>query len=303
MKKFILQLILFCVASILAGEIIVRAFDLTVDVPKSYRAESGMIKYYPGQEGKYAVGSHRWKINEFGYAGTVPSGTDNLITLLGDSYIENFMNPTECHQDAYLKSELPQYNFIEAGRATASFLEMLEMSKAYDSLNPFLHVFYVKNSDFLQSIDNGKGKKNDKVSYNLKTGKIQYAKYEGSTSKDILYNFKFFYYCYRNIWHTEGNNGEIPDEKAIDKLNREEIVPFMDYVKKNYDAGKMALVFYPESSKELMDLCKSYGFKVMVIETDNHKSWQFEHDAHWTCYGHKQVALQVKKFIEELAVK
>ncbi|MGB3151923.1 MAG: hypothetical protein WBB27_14795, partial [Maribacter sp.] len=111
MKKFIKNIIFFLVILFILGEIISRFLHLSSDIPRRTIDENGIQKYIPNQAGFWVGGTHEWKINKLGWPGELPESYDNLITIVGDSFIENFMNPNECHQSILLKNELPKYNF------------------------------------------------------------------------------------------------------------------------------------------------------------------------------------------------
>ena len=197
MKKFIKNIVIFFLFAIIVGEIIIRVTHAVTDLPQRTIDEYGIQKYYPHQSGYWIGGNHKWVINKLGWPGKLPKSHDNLITIIGDSYIENFMNPIECHQSLLLKKRLENYNFIEAGRSGVSFIEAMEISKQFDALHPKYHLVYVNSLDF----------------------------YESVTS----------------------------------------ILPAAD---------------------------------ITQLNSDDHESWTFEHDNHWTCYGHNQVAIQVSSFIK-----
>src|SRR5690606_35579075 len=114
----------------------------------------GVQKYLPNQEGYWKGGNHQWIINDYGWPGELPTKYDNLINIIGDSFIENFMNPNECHQSVFLKKLMPDYNFFEAARSGVSLIEAMEISKQIDSLNPKMTLIYVNENDFYESILN-----------------------------------------------------------------------------------------------------------------------------------------------------
>ena len=103
------------------------------DLPQRTIDEYGIQKYYANQSGYWKGGEHKWMFNELGWPGELPEDYDNLITVIGDSFIENFMNPNECHQSKLLKKGLNNHNFIEAARSGVSFIEAMEISKQFDS--------------------------------------------------------------------------------------------------------------------------------------------------------------------------
>ena len=47
-----------------------------------------------------------------------------------------------------------------------------------------------------------------------------------------------------------------------------------------------------------MELFKSMGFETIALEEKNDdKSWSFEHDHHWSCYGHEEAAKQISEYL------
>jgi hypothetical protein len=97
MTKFIFKVFLFIVFGYMIGEGIVRIFKLTIDIPIMYQDSDNLIKNEPNQTGYYTNGN-KWIITKHGQYGYEPKSLNSLITVIGDSYIENIMNPPVCHQ-------------------------------------------------------------------------------------------------------------------------------------------------------------------------------------------------------------
>ena len=112
MKKFIINILIFFFLATLCSEIYIRLNHLSIDIPRRTIDEYGVQKYLPLQNGYWSNGTHRWQINKEGWAGELPPSFDNLITLIGDSHIENFMNPDSCHLGAILNKSNLKYNCI-----------------------------------------------------------------------------------------------------------------------------------------------------------------------------------------------
>tara|TARA_R110002111_G_scaffold256247_3_gene323293 strand:+ start:388 stop:1299 length:912 start_codon:yes stop_codon:yes gene_type:complete len=302
MKKFLKNLILFFLFVVIAGETIVRVTHVVSDIPHRTIDEYGIQKYYPNQSGYWVEGEHKWIVNELGWPGVLPETYVNLLTVIGDSYIENFMNPNECHQSFLLKKHLKNYNFIEAGRSGVSFIEAMEISKQFDSLNPIFNLIYVKSDDFYESVFNIQPA-TDITQLNLEKSKIIHGQMKAPGLKKILYNWKLLYYFY--------NRFPLNFSKSIAKVEKletknafkyqKEIQSLIAYTKLNYNIKNKILVFHPNSELEIIEICKNAGFKVIVLNSDNNdKIWSFEYDSHWTCYGHAQAANQVALFLKSL---
>jgi hypothetical protein len=293
MEKFTKALFLFMGIGILLGEIVVRIFCLNVDVPKAYLAKDNLIKFYPNQTGNYLHSSHKWIINKYGNFGYETKSLDSLVTVIGDSYIENMMNPPECHQAKYLAELLPRYNYYSSARAGASFVEMMERAKSLESMNPLYQLLYVHQGDFTESIS--EIKKNPlTIQYSLKSNEISYAKLQSSKFKEVLYNCKFFYYIYRNFIvktnHVSSNNR---DQNNKEKIDYDLIEKLVLLVKHKYKTHNVILVFSPDTDLKVVEIAKRNGFRYFLLKTDNYKSWQLLNDSHWSCFGHEQAALNV----------
>jgi len=294
MKKYLLRIFIFLALGIVLGEAVVRVFDLSVDVPKSYIDEDQLIKYHPNQSGT-SVQRCKWIINEYGNFGPAPQSLDSLVTLIGNSYIVNTMNPPECHQAHCLARENQDYNFYPMSRDGASFIEFMEMAKSLESLNPVKQMLYVHDEDFPYSIIELLDQATS-VQYSLEKQEIRYVQASESNLKKLLYKFKFAYFIYRNYFVLAeldifNNNEEIAH--VAPSLDYESLELLFDYVKENYKIDNILLVFFPGSDPELMDMTKNVGFETMLLDTDDYNSWLTSVNGHWSCYGHEEVAKQV----------
>ena len=296
MKKFLINVILFTFIGWSLGEVIVRTFHVTADIPRRFIDEDGIQKYVPAQTGYWTGGTHQWRVNELGWVGPLPKSQKNLVVIIGDSFIENFMNPEDSHQSVLLKNELPEYNFIEAARSGVSLIEAFEISKSMQSMNPTLNLIYVHDSDFLESISefkkNGGITQFDPVAKKIIPGKIKSA-----ILKKILYSSKFLYYLYTRQRSHSKKATPSKDEVSADHMKT--FGELLDYCAEDYNVSDKVLVFRPSSDPQLEVLAREKGFQTFVLDWTNDKSWRFEHDKHWTPYGHQRAAKQIASFIEK----
>ena len=297
MKKFLKNIILFFLIAIAAGEVVVRMTHAMSDIPQRTIDKYGIQKYYPNQEGYWKGGGHKWKINQLGWAGYLPKSYDSLITIVGDSYIENFMNPNECHQAAYLREKVKAYNFMEAGRSGVSFIEAMEISKNMDSLQPIKTLIYVNDNDFYESIREVKPME-DITQLNLTDHTISFGKMKSPGFKKVLYNWKLLYYFYNRFpllnLSKEAEESTKEEENKNELESKIEIFQLIDYISDNYNIKTKILVFHPNCNTKIIEKCKNAGFNVIILDSSKDKTnWSFDYDSHWTCYGHEQVAQQV----------
>lgn len=300
MRKFLKNSILFLIICLITGEIVVRVSHAVTDIPQRVIDEEGIQKYKPNQIGYWKGGKHTWKINEYGWPGTPPVEFNELVLIIGDSFIENFMNPNECHQGELLKRKLSKYNFFEAARSGVSFIEAFEIDKQLDSLEPVNTLIYVNDEDFTESIREI-SLHSDITQFSITKNKIFKGEMKSPRLKKILYNWKLMYYFYNRFPISFSFEKDKPKEKKqASTNNNHSIIKLLDYVSANYDISNKTLVFHPNSDYEIIEACKTVGFNVIVLNSKNDTSWTFDYDSHWTCYGHKKVAEQVALSLKKI---
>ncbi|WP_461587182.1 hypothetical protein [Winogradskyella sp.] len=297
MKKFTKNIILFFLLMLVTGELTVRFTHAVSDIPQRTIDEFGIQKYKPNQRGFWKGGDHTWVVNEFGWPGILPKSYDNLVMVIGDSFIENFMNSNECHQSEYLKNMLPEYNFMETGRSGISLIEAMEISKQLDTLKPKQHLIYVNDHDFYESIVEVKPMA-DITQLSLKDSKIVYGEMKAPELKKVLYNWKLLYYFYNRFPISGSANEELEaTQKETETIQKtqytKEIIKLLNYIKSNYKLTDKTLVFHPNSNKTIISLSEEAGFKTILLDSKNDKTWTFDYDSHWTCYGHERAAEQI----------
>ena len=284
----------FAAAGFILGEAIARTFFLTSDIPQRTITKNGIQKYKPNQEGYWLEGSHKWHINELGWPGTPPESYKNLVAIIGDSYIENFMNPEKCHQSQLLKELAPKNNYLEAARSGVSLVEAFKISEEVDSLRPQKTLIYVHDSDFIESIS-AINRESVLTQVDLKEGKILPGKLKSPGLKYLLYNIKFLYYLYNRILLEPPEEPIEKKKKVISKTNFELCRQLLSFISENFNTDNKVLVFRPNSEPAIINLSREMGFNVLQLRGDN--SWSFEHDSHWTCEGHYKAAIQVRDIL------
>lgn len=306
MKLLFKNILVFCIVGLLLGEVIARIFHTTSDIPSRTIDQNKIQKYKPNQTGSWIKGTHSWLINEEGWPGPLPKSKEKLITIIGDSYVENFMNPIECRQSLLLKNMMPNYNYYEASRSGISFIEAMEIASQLDTLNPIKQLVYVHDGDFLESVAQIK-KMSDITQYDIMQKKIIPGVLKSPGLKKILYNWKFMYYLYTNYSFAPSTKKE---EKAETKKSsnervstvvkhKDKIKQLLSFVQETYKINTIVLVFRPNADPELLELLQNLNFNLLLLVDDKKKAWSFKHDAHWTCVGHEEAAKQVKNTLKE----
>lgn len=299
MKKFLINIILFLLLATVIGEFVVRLTHAVSDIPQRVIDEHGIQKYFPNQEGYWKGGDHKWAINKLGWPGKLPKNYDRLIMIIGDSFIENFMNPIECHQSIFLKEYMENYNFMEASRSGISLIEAMEISNKIDSLKPIHTLIYVKDDDFYESISEIE-QLDEITQLSVKKDSIRYGAINAPKFKKALYNWKLLFYFYNrfplnSLLKTKSKSKDsFYSSKNEEKYNTE-VSQLIDYISHNYVIKNITLVFHPNSNESIIETCISFGFNIILLDSSNDKPWTFDYDSHWTCYGHKRAAQQISK--------
>jgi hypothetical protein len=302
MKKFILNSILFLFFTILCTEIYIRINHLTVDIPRREIDKNGIQKYKPLQNGYWSYGSHKWQINKEGWPGELPSSFHNMITLIGDSHIENFMNPDSCHLGAILNKSNLKYNFFEAGRSGVTLIEAFEISKALKKqYKPTRQFIFAKNSDFKESIVE-LNKLGDVTQVSLAKNKIIQGQMKSPFLKMMLYNFKTLYYFRNSL--DENKLAQISKKKGNDikkNINSEYYEKLLVFIKNNYETKDIVVFLHPDTEESYRKLLEKHGFNCYQFKTKSKRNWgKNEKDqAHWSCYGFHEASKQIINFINK----
>lgn len=305
MKKFIIRIVVFLIVGYGVGEIIVRANRLTSDIPQRYIDESGIQKYVAGQEGYFKGVSTPWKVNKHGWVGVSNlTGRSKRVSVIGDSFIENFMNPLSCNQGYLLQKSNPEIDFFEAGRSGMTFIETMEVSKQLDRQNFDKHLIYLGDGDFNESFSSIT-RYRDRMQYDIENNSVLKGNLKSPGLKKILYNTKFLYYLYtrfplfvskQNKGETKTNNDskeDIFDAYRFDKL--------FSYCQNNYNLDRIILVFHPNTSEKIIEFFKSKGMNCISLQLIDDNSWDLSAgDGHWSCYGHKEASSQITRALDAM---
>jgi len=298
MKKFIINFTLFVLFTIISGELIVRVFKLTSDIPHREIDEiTGIQRYKKNQSGYYINNNEKWKVNEYGWLG-ISNVEKTIISLIGDSFIENIMNPNKCNQGYILQSQFANYSFFEAARSGVNFIESLEISKDLNKkIIPEINIIYVQEEDIKSSLISN-GLKPDLLQLDLKNKKIIKAKLKYPILKKILYSFKLGYYMYLNFPLLIQNDEIISVKEENNEFNKKEYSNFFKYCSENYDLSNIIIIFHPNTSKTIIKMAIDNKFNVYELIKEK-ESWIIGNkDNHWSCYGHSQVASQVANVLK-----
>lgn len=303
MKKFLIQLVLFSILCVVAGELIIRSFKLVSDIPqRTIDPETGIQLYRPGQTGFYKQADEPWRVNEHGWVGVANLDRKVQFSVIGDSFIENLMNPISSNQGYLLQEHYQDVGFFEAGRSGVSFIEALEISKKLEKdIDPQYHLVYLNNKDFSESIIS-KGRYLDIVQIDLGKGEVHKSRFKSPLAKKVLYSFKLAYYFYGRfpILVAKQNLGEIEANKIDPKteFDFESFNKLFQYSAENYSQDKLVFVFHPDIKSEFVTLSNEHGFKNLTLESGDDNWAISEVDSHWSSFGHNQAALQVKGYID-----
>lgn len=278
MKSFLVSIVKNLLIVLLFLELTIRVLNLTDDVPYREFDSYGLQVYQTNQSGKSH--GYNWKTNEYGFLSHTDIAKDNQLLIIGDSFIENFMNPRECNQSSLFKNK--GYNTFEIGRSGITFIEALEFYKNYAPIvKPTKTLIYVGNNDIVESISNIKRHK-DRLQIDLQSKELKKTSIKGKQLKKILYSYKTLYYLY--LKHKKSGKSNPQENKNYsNEYAPSTIKAFFKYINNNYDLEKTTFIFR-----------KNNDYKEFFIENQlsyielnmNDPKYIFPKDSHWNCHGH-----------------
>ena len=294
MKRFIIKIIKYSIVVLILLEIVIRLFTLTNDVPQRDLDENGLQVFQKNQEGQSH--GHNWKVNSSGFLGDNKVKGENQVLIIGDSFVENIMNPFRCRQSSFFKKN--GYDVFEIGRSGITFIESLEFYSKYKSeVNPKISIFIIDNSDFEESIQEI-NKLNDRVQISLKTSLLKLGKIKAKYLKKILYNYKTLYYLY--LKYLKSKRSKISSQsKEVDPLNEQTsffVNKLIRISNQNYDLKDCLFVFRGENDfKEVFN-----ELKLNFIELDlkGEKYMFTKNDSHWNCFGHEIASDKIINYLK-----
>ena len=293
-----MKIVLFIIFLCILGEVVLRAFRVVPDIPERVIDKYNIQRYKPGQSGYYANAQEKWNVNNYGWLGTSDTSNDTIISIIGDSFIENIMNPIGSNQGSLLKSLLPNYSFFEAGRAGVTFIEAMEISKVLDiEVSPKYQLLYLSGGDFYESISEI-SRYSDRLQVSVENQKLLISQLKSPRMKKILYNIKILYYLYLKypIFVDIQNKGETPKALLAKKNDYDSLVfnKLFNFCSNNYNLNKLVFVFHPNTDNIIIAMANQYGIKTILLDSSGDKTWRLgKNDGHWSIYGHKQVSNQV----------
>jgi hypothetical protein len=146
------------------AELVLRLLPVRTSlVPMDYDARPGQIfRLVPGQRYRYSSGallsrSHRGRINNFGFANDADydsASTAPLLAVIGDSYVEALVTPTESTMQRYLASDTRTgrvYSFGMRGAPLSQYVAYAGYVR--HTFNPTSLVVVIVDNDFDASLD------------------------------------------------------------------------------------------------------------------------------------------------------
>ena len=294
MKRFIIKIIKYLIVALLLLEIIIRLFTLTNDVPQRDIDENGLQVFRKNQEGQSH--GHKWKINSSGFLGHNKIKGANQVLIIGDSFVENIMNPFECRQSSFFKKN--GYDVFEIGRSGITFIESLEFYSKYKSkVNPKISIFIIDNPDFEESIQEI-NKLNDRVQISLKTSQLSLGKIKAKYIKKLLYNYKTLYYLYLKYLKSQKSN-ITTQSKEVNHSNEETSLFVNKLIRisnQNYDLKDCLFVFRGEN--DFKELFNQLNLNFIELNLKGVEYMYSENDSHWSCKGHQIASEKILEYID-----
>jgi len=282
MKKFLFELISFSAITLILLEVLIRLLMLTNDVPQRDIDKFGLQVFQKNQKG-FSHGE-KWNVNNNGFLGHNEINGANQLLIIGDSFVENIMNPFECRQSNLFKKS--NFNVFEIGRSGITFIEALEFYSKYKPyVNPKKTIIIIDNSDFEESIQEIK-KLNDRTQISLNDNKIVFGKIKAKYLKKILYNYKTLYYSYLRFLKSKENKNII-NVKDIRNTN-ELIIKLIVYSVRNYDLNSCLFAFRGQNN--FNELFNKLNLEFIELNLNGPQFMYSKKDSHWNCKGHKKAS-------------
>ena len=284
------KIIFFSIICFIFIEIIVRIFNLTNDIPQRKIDINGLQTYVENQNGYF--NGNQWKVNKYGFIGLSEINYKNQVLIIGDSMIENIMNPIDCNQGSLLKKMFDNsYGFFEIGRSGLTLIESLEFYKSFNQIiNPKIIIIYINEGDITESISNIK-RFTDRLQINIQTRKLENVQIKYPTLKKILYNLKSIYFLYNRGFFNINSKNIVSNKQVKLNDNNLTIKKFFEIINIKYDLQNVTFVL--DKSNKYIDLINTKK----VILNNQEKNWFIKDDLHWNCFGHSEVAKKVFKSI------
>jgi len=269
----------------------IRLFSLTNDVPMRKTNSRGLQIFKENQSGI----SHgfSWSVNKDGFLGHNEKNGEYQLLIIGDSFIENIMNPFSCRQSTLFSES--GYSVFEVGRSGITFIESLEFLKYYNpKVNPKNTIIYLDNSDFKESIVEIK-KLNDRGQISLIDKKLFPGEIKGKNIKKILYNFKTLYYLYEKYLKSRNNTYQ-PKTKNESFSFKGQIEELIVYGSKKYNLENTLFVFRKENN--FKDVFHELNLNYIELNIFD-EQYLIPNDGHWNCKGHQIAFDKILKYFNQ----
>ena len=278
MKKFLLKILSFSAITLIILEVLIRLLMLTNDVPQRDFDKNNLQVFQKNQKG--ISHGEKWNVNSDGFLGHNDKNKDNQLLIIGDSFVENIMNPFECRQSSLFKKS--GFDVFEIGRSGITFIEALEFYSKYKSkVNPKKTILIIDNFDFNESIQEIK-KLSDRTQISLVNNEIIFGKIKGKYLKKILYNYKTLYYTY--LKYLKSNKNENPIKVKNIKNSEELINKLITYSSRSYDLNNCLFAF--RGKNNFKELFNKLNLEFVELNLKGSQFMYSEKDSHWNCQGH-----------------
>ena len=289
MKKFLKNILVFIIVTLLLFESTVRLFNLTNDVPQRNLLDNRYQVYKKNQKGIYK--NTKWEVNDFGFLGLsdVNNG-ENQVLLIGDSFLENMMNNINCNVGSQIKLFDRNLKIFEMARSGMTLIEYFEFYKKFkQTINPRKTIFLVNSNDIYESISDI-NRFSDRIQVDLIDNKINNVDLKYPTLKKILYNIKGLYYLYSNQFFSFNFPKLVSSKKIINNKgpNKELIRKLFVYIKDNYSTENISFFCYNMKDSEVNSF-KLLSKNIYHIKEFDEKEIRKD-DRHWNCLGNQKVA-------------
>ena len=336
----------FGVSLLVVLELFLRTVLIATESPVKVLGDNMILRLEPdyGDSGiftydRYCSGRYRWRINSSGWNSEFEyrlpeEGSQAIVAIIGDSYLEGLWSDVDKHIDSYLKELSPHlrfYTFAIDGACLSQYVAMCQYEVS--QYNPIAYIIFINDNDIVNSTLREYSNPNQilfqiRVDDSLSCVEVPPSGSQMFWIKNYLRYSALARYIRRNAHYRIGfidKAIEVNNEIIIEEQSNQSSISSTDYLnacashllaRLNAFGCPVLLVFnprlssvynqeesrYPETSI-LINLANQYdnilyyeiGEPLTNIYVNNQKSFNPPNNRHWNAYANKCIAYLIFK--------
>ena len=162
--RFAWRFTVFGVSLLVALELFLRTVLIATESPVKVLGDNMILRLEPDYGdsgiftyGRYCLGGYRWRINNSGWNSEFEyrlpeEGSQEIVAIIGDSYLEGLWSDVDKHIDSYLTELSPHlsfYTFAIEGACLSQYVAMCQYEVSqYD---PIAYIIFINDDDLVNS--------------------------------------------------------------------------------------------------------------------------------------------------------